>query len=515
MFQRRILGLTSFYIGETPDLYAKKRILNKKVMMSEYQEEVYNHFEYIEKQIEIRRMINKSEEGSFKSSTRQATNFVFPNINEKVTGEKRPRPNQFKIEDIDIYKITEGKTDEFKEELKNKEYIKGIDLYKRTLNDFILSTDKFFMIKHSEDVKNKHTIFDDIKIFKDKYNYKYKNFMKEHKNKSKLLTALYTCSCKMTAIIFYSLRSKGPIIVYSQFVSAEGLEIFKLYLKQLGYATYGEGEDYKQYLEYHGGIDDIKRKKSIDIFNQIENLDGKVVKYILIAGAGSEGISLRNVRQIHIMEPFWNETRIMQLIGRAIRQCYHKDLPMEERVVDIFKYQTIKRNNESTVDEYVQDIANRKQILIESFLKTVREASVDCKLFEKDNMMETQYQCFQFNESSLFDKQVGPSYNEDIYYDAKLNNGLNSINSEIIKVKVIKIKGCLVIDGVKQNIEDYWYNPNTHVVYDFLLDYPVGRVKLDNDGLARRENGNTNNKEIIYYLIEEVINIPKIGTYKD
>jgi hypothetical protein len=34
--------------------------------------------------------------------------------------------------------------------------------------------------------------------------------------------------------------------------------------------------DYKQLLEYHGGIDDIKRKKTIDIFNQIENVNGKL-----------------------------------------------------------------------------------------------------------------------------------------------------------------------------------------------------------------------------------------------
>jgi hypothetical protein len=125
-------------------------------------------------------------------------------------------------------------------------------------------------------------------------------------------------------------------------------------------------------------------------------------------------------------------------------------------------------------------------------------------------MMAESYQCFQFNESSLFDPQIGPAYNEDIYYDTKLNNGLNSINSEITKVKVIKIKGRIVINGVKQNIEDYWYNPITHIVYDYELDYPIGRVKLDDSGLATRENG-----DVIYYLIEEVINIPKIGTYKD
>jgi superfamily II DNA or RNA helicase len=511
MFQRRILGLASFYIGETPDLYAKKRLIQKEVVMSDYQTDIYNSFEFIEKQMEIRRMQNRSEEGSFMSYTRQSSNFVFPTINDKINGERRPRPNQFKLADIDAAKIMEGKTDEFKESIKDMETIKAADLYKRTLEDFILSTDKFFMKKNAEDIKNKHTIQDDIKIFKEKYNFKYKKFMDEHKNKSSLLQALYDCSCKMTAILFYGLRSKGPILVYSQFVSAEGLQMFKIYLKQVEFNPYGEGENYYQFLEYHGGIDDVKRKKTIEIFNQIENLDGKLVKYILIAPAGSEGISLRNIRQIHIMEPFWNETRIMQLIGRAIRQCYHKDLPMEERTVDVFRYKSVKKNGEPTVDEKIADLANRKQILIESFLMTVKEAAVDCKLFENHNMMSGKYQCFQFNESSLFDPQVGPAYNEDVYYDSKLNNGLNSMNSELKTVKVIKILGIKIFktdskdEGIKQKPENYWFNPSTRIVYDFELEFPIGRVKLDDEGLPKKEIINDES----YYIIEELIDIPK------
>jgi hypothetical protein len=168
MFQRRILGLTSFYIGETPDLYAKKRILVKEVMMSEYQEEVYNAFEFIERQMELRRMQNRSEEGSFNSYTRQSAIFVFPFINDKINGEKRPRPNQFRLKDIDANKIAEGKTDEFMASLKDKDEITGAELYQKTLQDFLLSTDKYFMLKHAEDIKNKHTIYDDIKIFKEK-----------------------------------------------------------------------------------------------------------------------------------------------------------------------------------------------------------------------------------------------------------------------------------------------------------------------------------------------------------
>jgi hypothetical protein len=167
MFQRRILGLASFYIGETPDLYATKKIYQKEVKMSDYQTDVYNSFEFIERQMEIRRMQNRSEEGSFMSYTRQSSDFVFPTINDKINGEKRPRPNQFKLKDIDVDKLHEGKTEEFKESLKDEETITGAELYKKTLQDFILSTDKYFMKKNAEDIKNKHTIQDDMKIFKE------------------------------------------------------------------------------------------------------------------------------------------------------------------------------------------------------------------------------------------------------------------------------------------------------------------------------------------------------------
>jgi hypothetical protein len=83
--------------------------------------------------MEIRRMQNRSEEGSFMSYTRQSSDFVFPTINDKINGEKRPRPNQFKLKDIDVDKLHEGKTEEFKESLKDEETITGAELYKKTL----------------------------------------------------------------------------------------------------------------------------------------------------------------------------------------------------------------------------------------------------------------------------------------------------------------------------------------------------------------------------------------------
>ena len=45
-----------------------------------------------------------------------------------------------------------------------------------------------------------------------------------------------------------------------------------------------------------------------------------------------EGVSFKRVRQVHILEPYWNMSRYEQVIGRAIRFCSHKDLPIEKQV---------------------------------------------------------------------------------------------------------------------------------------------------------------------------------------
>ena len=64
----------------------------------------------------------------------------------------------------------------------------------------------------------------------------------------------------------------------------------------------------------------------------------------------SEGISLMNVRQVHILEPYWNHIRIKQVIGRAIRICSHRYLPMNERKVDVFRYKCIRKSGKATSD---------------------------------------------------------------------------------------------------------------------------------------------------------------------
>lgn len=514
IFQRRILGLVSYYIGSDPNLFAAKEIKVKSIPMDPYQLQVYEHFEYIEEQLERARAKNKSGVTVYRSYTRQSSNFVFPVMGGNFTGENRPRPAKFKLTEREAEEIISGRIEKMTDSAVKKDFDidairKNVSMYLQAVESFINTFKEHLSQAAAEDTKSGNTLSDDIEIFKTKYKYKFAEFWKGHKNKSTLLKILYSCSCKMTAMIFYMMRSKGPILAFSNFVKMEGLEIFKIYLSCFGYGNFANqanGSDYYRYTEFHGEIDREVRKRNLSAFNAKDNIDGKMIKLILISPAGSEGINLRNVRQVHVMEPYWNEVRIQQLIGRALRMCSHADLPMDERKVDIFRYHAVRpggsKITKPSTDQDIYSLAMQKELLIDSFLQTVREAAIDCELFKNHNMINGEYTCFKFNESSYFDKFVGPAYKQDIYYDKKIDNGLNSSGSIKKKIKVYKIKARMEIEGELSDVGEYWYNPDTGIVYDKDFDFPVGRVS--------KEFGIPKKLDSQIYLINEVIDIPKL-----
>jgi len=525
MFQRRILGLVSYYIGATPDKFASKTVHYINIPMESYQEEVYNYFEEIEEHKEkIRRMMSRGKVGdsmsTYASYTRQACNFVFPTISEKINGEKRPRPGAFRIKDSDAVVLEEGKNIEKKNALtKSKseilEYLKVIRIY---VNSFIDYLKEIFRI----DKEVGYTINDDVKNFHNKYDGSFTNFFQMEKRKSKLFDAMYSSSPKFVRIIFNILKTKGTVMLYSNYVEMEGLQLFKVYLSFFGFIDINQDSEFDKtkldpnkkmskdglrYCEFHGGVEKDIRKINKEIFNKSENKYGKYCKIIMISPAGAEGINLNNVRQVHILEPYWNEVRIEQVIGRALRFCQHKNLPMEERKVDVFRYKMIRKNGKETTDEKMESISRKKNNLLLSFMEAVKEASVDCELFKEHNMMGSKYKCFQFNEDSLFEKPIGPAFQNKLEYDQKIDNGSNAKDSSRIKIKVRKIKAVQKIDDVSYSKEmNYWFYEETGVVYDYELNFPVGKIEKDNSGnLVMLEND--------IYIISDIIDIPKTQLY--
>lgn len=507
MFQRRIMGLVSFYIGATPDLYATKSIHYVDVTMSKYQNEIYTFFEEIEEAIKKKNKARgKNISQTYKSYTRQACNFVFPFIDQKINGEARPRPSKFRISDNTAEKLIENKISKLEHINEKKE---SINAYMNILNKFVKSFDEYLQLKADDDIKKKYTYQNDIEYFKT-VNNDFDEFRKS-KSISSLVQTMITCSAKMTLICFNIIVSTGPVLVYSNYVLMEGLQILKIYLKHFGFTNFmNNSKSYLGYAEYHGGIDMVERSRAIQEYNKHDNIEGKKIKIMMISPAGAEGISLMNVRQVHLMEPYWHEVRMTQMIGRAVRQCSHKDLPKDKRHVDIFRYKSVRKDITSkwTTDQQIEDIARSKEALIQSFLDAMKEVAIDCVLNKNHNMLMGEYKCFQFDEPSIFDKHIGPAYKEDLYDDMKLDNGLNSTRSMVTKIKVMKIKAVKLLTEDKENPEyskpaDYWFNDKSGVVYDYELKFPIGRISFDVNNIPIKLNKDT-------YIIDMIIPIPLI-----
>jgi hypothetical protein len=64
----------------------------------------------------------------------------------------------------------------------------------------------------------------------------------------------------------------------------------------------------------------------------------KILQLLMASSSGAEGITLNNVRHVHIMEPHWTPSRHDQVIGRAIRICSHATLPLGDRTVKVNFY---------------------------------------------------------------------------------------------------------------------------------------------------------------------------------
>jgi superfamily II DNA or RNA helicase len=519
-FIRRILGLVSYYIGSTPDTYATSDIVYVDIPMEKYHYDVYKYYEDLENEIEKKKKAKRGgSSGSemYRSYTRQACNFVFPHISQTINGENRPRPNKFRISEkeallIDIHgeNAVKLKAEKYGDRFMNvTNYVKALEQYLVSFKDWL---NKF----NEADIKNGHTVLDDIKTYLS-LGGKFKKFWTSKDiKKSALLNALYMCSPKFVQCIFTTHKSKGPTVMYTNYVKMEGIEIFKIYLSYFNFDSYKPDKPPTKgrfcYGEFHGGITDREERQRTKLaFNSKENLRGDIIKIIIFSPAGTEGISLMNVLQLHIMEPYWNEVRIRQMIGRAIRQCSHKDLPMNERHVVIYRYKMIKDlpstspDKNVTTDQFIETLAKSKDNLLQSFYLAVKEAAVDCELNKAHNMMNSEYKCFKFEENSIFDKQVGPAYKEDDFEDDRIESGMYSENSIVKKIKVIEILAVKVIgkkneENIYGTPQKYWFYDKSQVVYDFELDYPIGKVAVDENKLPIKYDKDT-------YIIDRIIPI--------
>ncbi|ARF08889.1 SNF2-like helicase [Catovirus CTV1] len=190
--------------------------------------------------------------------------------------------------------------------------------------------------------------------------------------------------------IIKKIRKKEKIFIYSGFKGYGGIKSLVKVLETFGYKNYLEhGQGTKRFALWTGD-QNIKQKNEIKaIYNQKSNMDGSKLKIIIGSSAIKEGVSLLGLKQIHILEPYWNFQRLFQVIGRGSRFCSHKDLPIEERYLNVYIYVATREEIE-TVDLYLNYLAKQKLKLVREFEKIVKEAAIDCELNYYANINENE-----------------------------------------------------------------------------------------------------------------------------
>ena len=137
-------------------------------------------------------------------------------------------------------------------------------------------------------------------------------------------------------------------------------------------------------------IPEDKNRIMSTVFNDIDNIEGKNIKLVLGSQVMNEGISLKNVAEVHILDVYYNLGRVDQIIGRGIRYCSHYKLMSKQNMypeVNIYKYCVTLGKNLSS-EETLYKKAEKKYILIKKVERYLKEVAIDCPLNRNGNIFE-------------------------------------------------------------------------------------------------------------------------------
>lgn len=212
----------------------------------------------------------------------------------------------------------------------------------------------------------------------------------------KIISDLDKYSTKFNMIIKKIESSTGKIFFYSGFKEYAGIKSFVYVLKAFGYQDYAEaGEGPNRFAIWTGDENMAYKEEIKSVFNLKANLSGSKLKLILGSSSIKEGVSFAGVRQVHILEPYWNIPRLEQVIGRASRFCSHKDLDEEKRDVKVYVYlATAPKGKIETVDSYIYELSKNKNKLTSEFELAIKQSAIDCELNKNANQdEETKFKC--------------------------------------------------------------------------------------------------------------------------
>ena len=353
-------------------------------------------------------------------------------------------------------------------------------------------------------------------------------------------------SSKIKSVCENILLSEGIVLVYSQYIDG-GLVPMALALEELGFTRYGRSNLFKnattepidsltmlpkskvpsdkfknaRYSIISGDVglspNNIKEIKKL---TNLDNKDGSDIKVVLISRAGSEGIDLKNVRQIHIIDPWYNMNRIEQIIGRGVRTCSHKDMPFIKRNVMIFLYATYIDNKFETLDLYLYRLSEIKAVKIGAVSRVLKQTAIDCILNNAQTKLTTENinQTVKQNLSNkiVIDWSVGDKpytalcdYMDTCTFDCIPNKETLNINYDTYNEDFIMLNTEKLVEKIKDIFKEQYVCSKDELIQkiNYIRVYPLVQIYA---ALNRMLNDNT---EILTDMFGKKGYLVNIGEY--
>ena len=153
-------------------------------------------------------------------------------------------------------------------------------------------------------------------------------------------------SCKMDTLLRTVRSSDGIVLIYSRYLSS-GIIPLCIALEHMGFYKYNNKSILKQdkkrkqigsYIAVTGNKSlSPNNNEEIRIAKSDDNKNGELIKIILISSTGSEGIDLKNVREIHVLEPWYNMNKLDQIYGRGARHI-RPEWPSRRSIVSTMRH---------------------------------------------------------------------------------------------------------------------------------------------------------------------------------
>ena len=222
-------------------------------------------------------------------------------------------------------------------------------------------------------------------------------------NREDTLARIARHSATYAEVIRNVLDAKGNCFVYSSLTQGSGCILFSLLLELFGFAK-AKGREKEPALRYailtNKTASSQELKRITSRFNKKDNMKGDMIKVIIGSKAVSEGFTFKNVIFEAINTPHWNYSEIAQALARGIRLGSHNDLLAsgETPIVDIMQPVSIPADGSMSMDLYLYQISEDKDISIRSIIRVLMENAFDCALNYirnyvdgKDNSRECDY----------------------------------------------------------------------------------------------------------------------------